>query len=167
MNQSIQILTHLPIDIPGLMASLRSPITGGIVLFSGEVRNINKGREVSFLEYEAYELMAQKKITEIVEYAIRKWELNTALCVHRLGRLEISDCAVLVLTASMHRAQAYDANRFIIDMVKREVPIWKKEYYTDGSFEWGNNIDCQCNVTAEQSIHAHSLLPTREDHLLS
>jgi len=151
MNKNIDILTYLPIDIPALLTSLRSPLTGGIVLFSGEVRNINKGRAVSYLEYEAYEAMARKKIGEIVDYAINQWELNNALCIHRLGRLEISDCAVLVLTASMHRAQAYDANRYIIDKVKQEVPVWKKEYFADGTFEWGNNSDCKCADSHEDS----------------
>lgn len=144
MIQTFETLTFEPINIPVLLASLRSPLTGGIVMFSGEVRNINKGRAVSFLEYEAYESMAKLKIKEIVDFATGKWELNQALCVHRLGRLEIMECAVLVLTASMHRAQAYEANRYIIDMVKRDVPIWKKEHFMDGTFEWGNNSDCTC-----------------------
>ena len=131
------ILTYQPIDIPGILASLRSPETGGIVMFSGEVRNFNNGRKVDYLEYEAYEAMAEKQIREIVDYAINHWKLNNAWCTHRLGKLEISECAVLVVTASSHRPQAYEANRYIIDMVKTEVPVWKKEYYTDGSFEWG------------------------------
>ena len=139
-------LTHHPIHIPVILASLSSPLTGGIVLFSGEVRNINKGRAVDYLEYEAYETMAEMKISAIVDYAILHWELNNALCIHRLGRLKISDCAVLVVTASMHRAQAYEANRYIIDMVKMEVPIWKKEYFTDGTQEWGVNSECTCAV---------------------
>lgn len=140
------ILTYDPIDIPAAIASLRSPVTGGIVLFSGEVRNINKGREVHYLEYEAYNTMAINKIQEILDYAKTRWNLNNALCIHRLGRLEICDCAVIVITASMHRSEAYEANRFIIDMVKKEVPIWKKEYFTDGSFEWGVNDECKCSV---------------------
>jgi molybdopterin synthase catalytic subunit len=147
MKQYFDALTFDRIDINKLFSSLRSPVTGGIVMFSGEVRNINKGRSVLYLEYEAYEHMAQKRIHEITAYAIQHWELNNALCVHRLGRLEISDCAIIVLTASMHRAQAYNANRYIIDTVKHEVPIWKKEYFTDGTFEWGNNCAC-----ADQSV---------------
>lgn len=142
MKQNFDVLTFDPIDIGKLLTSLRSPLTGGIVMFSGEVRNINKGRSVLYLEYEAYERMARKKMNEIITYAINRWELNNALCIHRLGRLDISECAVIVLTASMHRAQAYEANRYIIDTVKHEVPIWKKEYFADGTFEWGNNHDC-------------------------
>ncbi len=124
-------------------------------MFSGEVRNINKGRQVSHLEYEAFENMALLKIKEIIDYATKHWKLNHALCVHRLGRLEISDCAVIVLTASMHRAEAYEANRYIIDTVKRDVPIWKKEYFTDGTFEWGTN-DCNC-IKGNTHTHSHQM----------
>lgn len=137
-------LTYKPIDIATILAQASSPITGGIVLFSGEVRNINKGRAVDYLEYEAYETMANAKIHEITTYAQNHWQLNFAMCIHRLGRLNISDCAVLVITGSIHRAQAYEANRYIIDHVKIEVPIWKKEYFKDGTFEWGANSECSC-----------------------
>lgn len=143
------ILTYHPIDIPSLLTSLRSPVTGGIVLFSGEVRNINKGRNVNFLEYEAYEPMAKNKILEITDFAQKNWNLNNAVCVHRLGRLNISDCAVLVITGGVHRSEAYEANRYIIDRVKKEVPIWKKEYFTDGTYEWGINDECKCFVHHE------------------
>lgn len=147
----MQTLTYEPINIPVLLASLRSPITGAMVMFSGEIRNINKGRNVEYLEYEAYENMAEKKIEEIVESAKSKWNLNSALCLHRLGRLEISECAVIVITASMHRSEAYEANQYIIDRVKGEVPIWKKEYFTDGTYEWGVNSECSCSANK----HAH------------
>lgn len=146
MSINIEPLTYNEIDINALLKSIRSPLSGGIVMFSGEMRNINKGRQVSFLEYEAYEVMARTKIRDIVDHAILKWKLNHALCIHRLGRLEITDCAVLVLTSSVHRAEAFEANRFIIDKVKSDVPIWKKEFFTDGTFEWGNNSDCKCAV---------------------
>jgi molybdopterin synthase catalytic subunit len=139
--QTFDVLTYQPIDISAVLASFHSPGTGGIVLFSGEVRNANKGRLVRYLEYEAYEGMAKNKILEIVVSAKDRWHLNMALCIHRLGRLEISDCAVLVVTASAHRSEAYEANRYIIDKVKTEVPIWKKEYFEDGTEEWGANME--------------------------
>ena len=141
---STKYLTYSPIDLTALMSRLHSPSTGALVLFSGEVRNINKGREVSCLEYEAYIPMAEKTIDLILKTAIDKWKLNDAICVHRLGELGISDCAVVVITAAMHRAEAYDANRYIIDRVKLEAPIWKKEFFADGSYEWGNNAECNC-----------------------
>lgn len=142
--QEIDCLTNMPIDIPALLSTLRNPLTGGLVMFSGEVRNINKGKDVVFLEYEAYEPMARKKIAEIVHDALMKWKLNNALCVHRIGKLDITDCAVVVITCSVHRAEAYEANRYIIDRVKAEVPIWKNEHFTDGTNEWGANSECKC-----------------------
>jgi molybdopterin synthase catalytic subunit len=142
---NFSILTYQPIDIPGILMSIRSPHSGGIVMFSGEVRNFNNNRKVEYIEYEAYETMAEKKIREIVDYAIGHWKLNNAHCIHRLGKVEISECAVLVVTASSHRAQAYEANSYIIDMVKTQVPVWKKEYYTDGTFEWGKESLTECS----------------------
>jgi molybdopterin synthase catalytic subunit len=136
---TFEYLTHKPIDIPAILASVSSPETGGIVSFMGIVRNNHKGRIVHHLEYEAYELMANRKIKEIILQAKQQWGLNFAMCIHRLGRLYISECAVVVITCSAHRSQAYDANRYIIDRVKLDVPIWKNEYFSDGSSEWGKN----------------------------
>ena len=116
------------------------------MLFSGEVRNDNKGREVTHLEYEAYEPMANKMIAQILEEAKVRFNLNQAVCVHRLGKVEISGCAVVVITGSGHRKEAYDANRYIIDRVKNDVPIWKHEFFTDGTSEWGQNCDCVTDV---------------------
>lgn len=137
-------LTHEAINLSELLASTHSPITGAVVLFSGEVRNVNKGRDVTHLEYEGYEPMANKRIEEILLYSTERWHLHQAICVHRLGLLQTSDCAVVVITASMHRADAYEANRYIIDHVKMDVPIWKNEFFTDGSSEWGVNAECSC-----------------------
>lgn len=122
------------------------------MLFSGEVRNNNKGRKVTHLEYEAYEPMANKMIGEILEEAKSKFRLNQAVCVHRLGKVEISGCAVVVITGAGHRKEAYDANRYIIDKVKNEVPIWKHEFFADGTSEWGQNCDC---VTIEHEHDHH------------
>lgn len=148
-----QYLTNKPIDLIGAIESLRSPLTGGMVIFSGEVRLSNKDKEVDYLEYEAYEPMAEKKIGEIVAEAKERWKLNDAYCIHRLGRLEITDCAIIVITCGVHRAEAYDANRYIIDRVKYEVPIWKNEHFTDGTNEWGNNSDCKCAVHTHEHHH--------------
>jgi molybdopterin synthase catalytic subunit len=117
-----------------------------MVIFSGEVRILNNGKEVDYLEYEAYEPLAQKLIMQIVNDAKEKWKLNNAYCIHRLGRLEISDCAIIVITCSVHRSEAYKANQYIIDRVKSEVPIWKNEHFTDGTNQWGSNSDCKCTT---------------------
>jgi molybdopterin synthase catalytic subunit len=126
-----------PIDIAALLGAAHRPAAGGIVLFSGEVRNNHKGRKVAYLEYEAYVPLAEKMIGEIVRTAITRWDLAYAAAVHRIGRIEISDSAVVVITAHGHRRQAYEANQYIIDTIKSEVPIWKCEHFADGTHEWG------------------------------
>ena len=143
-------IQHNEIDYRMLFDEFRDPNSGAVVLFSGEVRDNNKGRAVTHLEYEAYEPMADKMIAEILEEAKSRFNLNHAACVHRLGRVEISGCAVVVVTGAGHRKEAYDANRYIIDRVKNEVPIWKHEFFTDGTSEWGQNCDC---VTSEHNHH--------------
>ncbi|TGL40345.1 molybdenum cofactor biosynthesis protein MoaE [Leptospira perdikensis] len=112
------------------------PSMGGYVLFAGIVRDINEGKQVTHLEYEAYSEMANQMISAIIADAFQKWDLQYADCIHRLGKLVLGEVAVLVNTGSIHRDEAYKANRYIIDRVKHEVPIWKKEYYVDGSSEW-------------------------------
>ena len=143
------------IDYSELFDEFRNPNSGAVVLFSGEVRDNNKGREVTHLEYEAYEPMADKMIAEILEEAKSQFRLNQAACIHRLGRVEISGCAVVVITGAGHRKEAYDANRYIIDRVKNEVPIWKHEFFTDGTSEWGQNCDCVTNKNEPEHHHLH------------
>ncbi|TGM13957.1 molybdenum cofactor biosynthesis protein MoaE [Leptospira selangorensis] len=112
------------------------PEMGGFVVFSGIVRNLNEGKKVTHLEYEAYAPMANEMISNILADACKKWDLLHANCIHRVGKLGISEIAVIVETGSVHRAEAYESNRYIIDRVKHEVPIWKKEFYLDGSSQW-------------------------------
>ncbi|QIA07935.1 molybdenum cofactor biosynthesis protein MoaE [Draconibacterium halophilum] len=135
-------IQNTKINYSALFDEFRHPLSGAVVLFSGEVRDNNKGRDVTHLEYEAYAPMANKMISEILAEAKSRFKLNQAACVHRVGRVEISGCAVVVITGSGHRKEAYDANRYIIDRVKGEVPIWKHEFFADGTSEWGQNCDC-------------------------
>ena len=130
------------IDLVGLLAGAHHPGAGAVVLFSGEVRDRNRGRAVAFLEYEAHLQLAEKMIAEILAEAMEKWGLNVAVAQHRIGRVEIGEAAVVVITASAHRGEAYAANRHIIDRIKHEAPIWKCEHYADGTREWGNNCNC-------------------------
>lgn len=131
-----------PINYSELFDQFRHPNSGAVVLFSGEVRNNNKRREVTHLEYESYAAMAENMIATILETATAKWQLNQADCVHRIGKVEISESAVVVVTGAAHRVAAYEANQYIIDRVKNEVPIWKQEFFADGTSEWGQNCDC-------------------------
>jgi len=134
--EELQTITQQPIDIVRLLEQAHHPKAGGIVLFSGEVRDHHAGKDVLYLEYEAHVPLAEKMIREIVQAAKEKWNLNHAAAVHRIGKLEISESAVVVVTAHAHRKQAYEANQYIIDRIKHEAPIWKCEHYSDGSYEW-------------------------------
>nr|WP_319267398.1 molybdenum cofactor biosynthesis protein MoaE [uncultured Draconibacterium sp.] len=148
-------IQNTEINYSELFDDFRHPQSGAVVLFSGEVRDNNKGRAVTHLEYEAYAPMANKMIGKILEEAKSCFNLNQAACVHRVGRVEISGCAVVVITGSGHRKEAYDANRYIIDRVKNEVPIWKHEFFTDGTSEWGQNCDCTTNNHEHHHHHNH------------
>ena len=132
-----------PIDLVGLLAAAHAPAAGAVVLFSGEVRDSNRGQDVAYLEYEAHVALAEKVIGEILVEAKEKWGLLVAVAQHRTGRVEVGEAAVVVITAAVHRGEAYAANRHIIDRIKHEAPIWKCEHYQDGSQEWGNNCNCQ------------------------
>jgi molybdopterin synthase catalytic subunit len=135
-------VVEIPIDLVGLLAAGHHPAAGAVVLFSGEVRERNLGRYVAYLEYEAYMPLAEKMMAEILEEAKRRWTLSIAIAQHRIGRVKVGETAVVVITASPHRSEAYAANRHIIDRIKHEAPIWKCEYYRDGTKEWGNNCNC-------------------------
>ena len=138
----------------GLLSRAHHPGAGAVVLFSGEVRNSNKGQAVDFLEYEAYATLATKLIEEILAEAREKWQLLIAVAQHRTGKVAVGDTAVVVITACAHRSEAYAANRYIIDRIKHEAPIWKCEHYADGSKEWGNNCNCH-TVTGDANKHIY------------
>jgi len=147
-------ISAAPIDMAGMLAGAHHPAAGAVVLFSGEVRENNQGRAVAFLEYEASVSLAENMIAEILTAAREKWGLSIALARHRIGRVGIGDVAVVVITASAHRGEAYAANRYIIDRIKHEAPIWKCEHFTDGTKEWGNNCNCHA-VTGDVTKHIY------------
>lgn len=148
------ILSDKPLQLAELLASSHHPSAGAVVLFSGDVRINNLGKEVAYLEFEAQEKLAVKMIKEILEQATQKWRLNIAVAQHRLGKVGISECAVVVITASPHRKEAYDANKYIMDRLKHEVPIWKCEYFTDGTHKWGGNCNC-AEITGSPLEHIY------------
>jgi len=153
-EDSTQHLSSAAIDTAALLALAHHPKAGAIVLFSGETRDNSHGKEVAYLDYEAQEALANKMIAEIITQATKKWQLNIALAVHRTGKVAVSETAVVVITASAHRSAAYAANRFIIDKIKHEVPIWKCEYFTDGTKEWGGNCNCK-EITGDAHKHVY------------
>ena len=124
-------LTRSPIDLAALQEP--APGDGALCLFVGVVRDTHQGRAVSRLEYEAYEEMALTELQAVESEARRRWPVGDIRIVHRLGRLEIGEASVAVAVVSPHRAEAFDACRYAIDTLKKTVPIWKKEFYADGS----------------------------------
>ncbi len=128
-------LSRDPIDIAALVESVRQPGRGGIVTFTGTVRNSHAGREVRALSYSAYEAMAEHECGVIRQEAEGRWPVSVALA-HRVGDLQVGDAAVAVVVAAPHREEAFDACRWLIDEIKRRVPIWKRETYADGSVAW-------------------------------
>jgi len=124
-------LTRDPIDLVALHAP--TPADGACCSFVGVVRDENAGRRVDFLEYEAYEEMALGQMEELAAEARERWPLSDVHLVHRLGRLEIGEASVAVAVASPHRGEAFAACRFLIDTLKKRVPIWKKEHFEGGA----------------------------------
>jgi molybdopterin synthase catalytic subunit len=140
-------LLATPLNVAELFAQAHHPQAGAVVLFSGEVRNHNNGIGVMYLEYEAHEVMAEKMIKSIIADAREKWPLNIAIAQHRTGKVSVGETAVIVITASAHRSEAYAANEYIIDRIKHEATIWKCEHFDDGTQLWGGNCSC-CSTPA-------------------
>lgn len=114
---------------------------GGIATFSGTVRDNNEGRDVDFLEYETYEALARKQLNGLIEEARERWSGRGKLAVavsHRTGKVSIGEPAVIVAVSAPHRAESLEACRFLIDRLKADVPIWKKEHFSDGEV-WVEN----------------------------
>ncbi len=124
-------ITSDPLDPAPLMRLVEGPDMGAVVTFSGNVRNQNRGREVQYLEYDAYRPMAEREMRAIGEETATRWPCRIAL-QHRVGRLELGEASVLVVAACAHRAEAFEACRFAIDTLKERVPIWKREVWQDG-----------------------------------
>lgn len=122
-----------PIDTAGVLTNIKGGEDGAAVVFEGIVRNQTRGRKTLYLEYEAYEGMALKELETLACQAPKQFAIRNVAMVHRLGRLEIGETSVLIIVASAHRPAAFEACRWLIDTLKRTVPIWKKEYFEDGA----------------------------------
>lgn len=154
VEDNIPYLSDKPLEVVALLAASHHPACGAVVLFSGEVRDNSNGQTVEYLEYEVHESMANKMIAEIITEAKKKWPLNIAVAQHRSGKVAIGESAVVVITATPHRKEAYEANQYIINRIKHEVPIWKCEYFTDGTKEWGGNCNCH-KITGDVNKHVY------------
>ncbi|NMD72325.1 molybdenum cofactor biosynthesis protein MoaE [Bacillus sp. DNRA2] len=130
-----------PIDIGSIIDKVVQRDAGAITTFIGTVRELTKGKKTLYLVYEAYESMAVKKLEQIGTEIAERWPGAQVAITHRVGRLEITDVAVVIAVSTPHRADAYDANRYAIERIKEIVPIWKKEHWEDGE-EWiGNQLE--------------------------
>ena len=126
-------LVRDPIDTAAILASVKQGEDGAVVLFDGIVRNNTRGRRTLYLVYEAYEPMALAQMQSLASQAVATHGVRQVALVHRLGQLQVGETSVLIAVASAHRAQAFEACRWLIDTLKKTVPIWKKEYFEDGA----------------------------------
>ena len=141
------------IETEALLQTIKQPEDGAVAVFEGIARNNTRGRRTLYLDYESYEEMALKQMKELVQRALTQFAIRDVAMVHRLGRLQIGETSVLILVASAHRAAAFDACRWLIDTLKRKVPIWKKEYFEDGAV-WADGEPFPAEVPRAQGTHS-------------
>ena len=125
-----------PPDPCALLAEVSDAANGASIVFVGTVRNVNEGRAVTGIEYAAYLPMAEREMAAIVAEAAARFGTTDIAVEHRLGHLDLTEASIVIAVAHARRAAAFDASRYIIDELKRRVPIWKREEYQDGTREW-------------------------------
>jgi molybdopterin synthase catalytic subunit len=126
-------IVHERINAHATVTDLERPEDGALVVFDGMVRNNSRGRRTMYLHYEAYEEMALEQMRALAAKALADFAIRDVAIVHRLGRLEVGESSVLIAVASAHRAAAFEACRWLIDTLKKTIPIWKKEFFEDGA----------------------------------
>ncbi|HUF25885.1 MAG TPA: molybdenum cofactor biosynthesis protein MoaE [Gemmatimonadaceae bacterium] len=129
-------LRDQPLDAGAMLAEVSSSTNGAAVLFVGTVRDISEGRAVTGIDYTAYEAMAVRELESIAAEAGARFGTEDLVVEHRLGTLGLGEASVVIACAHPHRAQAFEAARWVIEEIKRRVPIWKREHYVDGTREW-------------------------------
>jgi molybdopterin synthase catalytic subunit len=129
------VVAH-PLDPAARLAEVSRSANGAAIVFVGTVRDVNDGRPVSGIEYSAYSSMAGRELDAIAREAAAKFATPDIVVEHRLGALALGDASVVIAVAHPHRGEAYEASRYVIEQLKRRVPIWKREHYTDGTREW-------------------------------
>ncbi|HID07265.1 MAG TPA: molybdopterin converting factor [Armatimonadetes bacterium] len=126
-------ITQGQIDIARLLQYVHVPTAGGMVLFIGAVRAHSHGRTVHALEYDAYIPMAERELTKIAADVCQRWDVTKVAIVHRIGQLKVGDVSIVIAVSAPHRVAAFEASRYIIERIKTDVPIWKREIYADGA----------------------------------
>ena len=159
MSIRTAIVRHA-IDVVALLAEVQDAANGATLLFLGQVREVNDGRAVTGIEYSAYGEMAERELAAIASECASAWCPSSAgstafgishlVIEHRLGALELGETSIAIVVAHPHRGAAYEASRFVIEEVKRRLPIWKREGYVDGSSEWVNAGGVAGHVSAPE-----------------
>ena len=126
-------ITEARIDTATILAEVKAGADGAVCVFDGIVRNNTRGRETLYLVYESYREMALDQMNSLASQAVERFGVREVALIHRLGRLQIGETSVLIAVASAHRGVTFDACRWLIDTLKKTVPIWKKEYFVDGA----------------------------------
>jgi molybdopterin synthase catalytic subunit len=129
-------LTNEPINTGVILERVGHAKAGAVVLFLGTTRELTEGRKTVALDYEAYVEMAQRRLDALEAEARRQWPVIECIVVHRLGRVPIGEASVAIAVSTPHRADAFAAGQWLIDSLKRDVPIWKREQWADGTTEW-------------------------------
>jgi MoaE-MoaD fusion protein len=145
------LLTRAPIAAEEIVAAAKRGEDGAVVVFDGIVRNNTRGRRTLHLDYEAYEEMAEKQMEALASEARSKFAVRHVSMIHRLGRLQVGEISVLIVVASAHRAAAFEACRWLIDTLKKQVPIWKKETFVDGAV-WAAGEPFPAELAVEREV---------------
>ncbi len=142
-NNELIYISEEPLSVSDIESFLRQAEGGAVNLFVGTTRRVTGERVTTFLSYEAAEALAVSEITRIVDEARKEWPILRVAVVHRIGIVPVGEASVVIGVATAHRAESFDACRFLIDKLKQHVPIWKKENFSDGRSEWvqGNAPD--------------------------
>jgi molybdopterin synthase catalytic subunit len=132
----VAAVTADAIDARTVLDRVRTDEDGAVVVFLGTVRRTNDGRTVTGMRYDAYQEMAERVLSEIAAEAVARWSPSRLAVVHRTGELDIGDVSVAIAVSAPHRAEAFDAARFVIDELKARLPVWKQEHYASGEDRW-------------------------------
>lgn len=129
-------ITRAEIQPESVLQQVGAADDGAVLLFLGTVRRSNEGQAVTGMRYDAYEAMAQAELAAIVAVAAERWSLEHVVAVHRVGQLQVGEVSVAIAVSAPHRGEAYEASRFVIEEIKRRLPVWKQEHYRGGEPQW-------------------------------
>lgn len=147
-------LQDAPLDLDALLSETADPSCGALVVFSGTVRNHHAGKEVEHLNYTAHAALVEKVLGELEQETIERFGVAQCRIIHRQGDLQVGEDSVLVVVRSAHRGEAFEAARYAIDTLKQRAPVWKREFYTDGSVDYQDGVPlsaCGCSHDREQA----------------